>query len=718
MCQAAFCPDHGATLYGVSYCRRHAGTVRAIGELAADPNGLPDLNDRTPSLVNWISRDLDEHIRTLLAGTARDGEQVVADDAVRLSRNSNRNLRWERSWRLVESTGLVLKMTVHVSEENDALVRINVEARWSPTGSRPGSRGDEWARRSMSPSTSRSGSSSTRTSRRASHRPSPSSARGAIGCTPGRQDAWWRFAPPSVRLCRGAGIIRHADGACSVGGGTVAKGRTWVARWASIALLVVTACLVTPARVGAAGPAPDASCSQESTARPQNDSAAAVVTFVNDTSETLQTFWISFSGQRVLYEQIPPGGSYSQGTWLTHPWIVADESGTCLTLEVVTATHATVTVGTPPVATLPPSTPEPTPVPAGGAAAPPPSHSGGATPTLPTRSTITSALPTPAQAFSNWRTTLLSAAIAVLAILLITFPAQLFNHTFNEHYDEIVAFWERRLPVVRRARAALLAGHDRARSRGVVVLVVVIGALLGGLLDPNFGFNGPSLTTYVSVILSTVWGISVSTLALIAYRRLRHRDAHWSLRALPAGLFIAAGCVLVSRITDFEPGYLYGVVCGTVFTGTLAKHEQGHAVAISTLVTVLLALLAWFAWVPVNAAAGGSGAAGPLVVLDDFLGAVFTGGLIGSTIGMIPLRFLPGGTLAAWHRGVWAAVTLVVTFAFVEIMLNPARGGHPGTAALGTVITLFVIFGGGSVAFAAYFARKKPLVVEGARAES
>jgi hypothetical protein len=126
MCQAVFCPDHGATLYGVSYCRRHAGTVRAIGQLAADPNGRPDLNDRTPSLVNWIARDLDQHIRTLLAGTAREGEQVVADEAVRLSRDSNRNLRWERSWRLVESTGLVLKITVHVSEENDALVRINV----------------------------------------------------------------------------------------------------------------------------------------------------------------------------------------------------------------------------------------------------------------------------------------------------------------------------------------------------------------------------------------------------------------------------------------------------------------------------------------------------------------------------------------------------------------------------------------------------------------
>jgi hypothetical protein len=111
---------------GVPYCRRHASTVRAIGPLASDPNGRPDVNDRTPSLVNWISRELDGHIRAQLEATAREGESVLVDDAVHLSRDSNRNLRWEKSWRLVENTGLVLKISINVSEENDALVRINV----------------------------------------------------------------------------------------------------------------------------------------------------------------------------------------------------------------------------------------------------------------------------------------------------------------------------------------------------------------------------------------------------------------------------------------------------------------------------------------------------------------------------------------------------------------------------------------------------------------
>jgi hypothetical protein len=126
LCQVTFCPGHGDVIEGVPYCRRHASTVRAVGSLGADPNGRPDLNDRTPSLVNWISRELDSHIRTQLEAAAREGESVVADEAVHLSRDPNRNLRWERSWRLVENTGLVLKVSINVSEENNSLVRINV----------------------------------------------------------------------------------------------------------------------------------------------------------------------------------------------------------------------------------------------------------------------------------------------------------------------------------------------------------------------------------------------------------------------------------------------------------------------------------------------------------------------------------------------------------------------------------------------------------------
>ena len=125
-CTAAFCPAHSVSFSGTTYCRRHAGTVQAIGELAKDPNGFPDLNDRAPSLVNWIARDLDEAIRRLLGRAARGGESVIVDESVRLAHDPARKARWERSWRIVEHTGLVLKVTVHVSEDNDSLVHVRV----------------------------------------------------------------------------------------------------------------------------------------------------------------------------------------------------------------------------------------------------------------------------------------------------------------------------------------------------------------------------------------------------------------------------------------------------------------------------------------------------------------------------------------------------------------------------------------------------------------
>ena len=84
-CSATICPAHIISLGGITYCRRHAGTVQAIGELARDPSGRPDVDDRAPSLVDWIGRDLDKDIRRLLARTVRPGESLIVDDAVRLA---------------------------------------------------------------------------------------------------------------------------------------------------------------------------------------------------------------------------------------------------------------------------------------------------------------------------------------------------------------------------------------------------------------------------------------------------------------------------------------------------------------------------------------------------------------------------------------------------------------------------------------------------------
>jgi hypothetical protein len=125
-CTATFCPNHHAKVDGAVFCRRHASTIAAIGERGKDPNARPDIDDRGASLVNWISRDLDGPVRTLLNKVSQSGERVLVDGEVSLAHDVNRRARWERSWKLVESTGVIIKVTISVLEENDSLVHVRV----------------------------------------------------------------------------------------------------------------------------------------------------------------------------------------------------------------------------------------------------------------------------------------------------------------------------------------------------------------------------------------------------------------------------------------------------------------------------------------------------------------------------------------------------------------------------------------------------------------
>lgn len=45
---------------------------------------------------------------------------------------------------------------------------------------------------------------------------------------------------------------------------------------------------------------------------------------VNESSRTIQMFWIDYDCNQVGYRTVEPGGSYIQRTFVTHPWIVID----------------------------------------------------------------------------------------------------------------------------------------------------------------------------------------------------------------------------------------------------------------------------------------------------------------------------------------------------------------------------------------------------------
>jgi len=220
-----------------------------------------------------------------------------------------------------------------------------------------------------------------------------------------------------------------------------------------------------------------------------------------------------------------------------------------------------------------------------------------------------------------------------------------------------------------------------------------------------------SVPSFVAIVIAMVAGVALSGFVTGAYHRARkHGKVPTKLEALPFGLLIAAMCVFVSRVTGFEPGYLYGIICGVSFTRKLAPSEEGHVVALGAWVRVVLAILAWFAWAAMTNDATKSGSFFGTVLVDDFLASLFVSSLVGTVISLFPLRFLPGCKLQAWHKGAWAVTFGISLFVLVQVLLRPhSTSSGPSHAPPVTTVLLFLLFGAGSLAFREHFARKRRL---------
>jgi len=187
---------------------------------------------------------------------------------------------------------------------------------------------------------------------------------------------------------------------------------------------------------------------------------------------------------------------------------------------------------------------------------------------------------------------LANALIALALVLLVTFPSHLFNRTYEENHDAIRAWWERRLPQLKGLRLGTAIVPAPGRASLSYVIVVLCGGVLAALLDPSFGPNLRTLALFLGVVLALIAGSTLGATADGLYRAARHKAGIWHLHALPSGLVVAALCVLVSRLTSFQPGYLYGLIGGVTFARSLSLREEGHVVAVTSVLTLAVSVAA------------------------------------------------------------------------------------------------------------------------------
>ena len=298
-------------------------------------------------------------------------------------------------------------------------------------------------------------------------------------------------------------------------------------------------------------------------------------------------------------------------------------------------------------------------------------------------SSIATSLMSPAQAIRPIGSFAVSGALAALAVVFLTFPADLFNHTLAENYAAIEAWWNRRLGRGKHRNAA--------ETWRALTVVVIAGAGLQGLLDPAFGHGWSTATTYSALLLAAVFAIAVRAAVTAGFHRARHGSAPAYPIALPLGLAVAGLCVLVSRLAHFEPGYLYGVVAAVAVRRKLPVAEDGQLVAVSSFAALGLGIGAWFAIVPIS-----HRATVPFVLLHNLLASLFTVGLVTCVLGLVPLSFLPGAKLRAWNPKVWLATFAMCLLGLFQVLLRP-HAGHQSKTPTVTSIVLFAVFGAASV---------------------
>ena len=240
-------------------------------------------------------------------------------------------------------------------------------------------------------------------------------------------------------------------------------------------------------------------------------------------------------------------------------------------------------------------------------------------------------------------------------------------------------------------------------ARVGLLLFLLLTALVSSFVDPHFGFDLRSLGEFLGFLVGTVVVLASFKLPPMLAHRRKTGDLG-KLRPLPWALVIAILFVLVSRIGNLQPGYLYGIVLGAIFVKDVSDKEEGRETFYGSLWTLGAAALAWVALTWLRGQ-GYDPHGFSVTLLSTAFAATLVSGLEATAFGLMPLRFMPGHAVYEWNRLGWALLFGLSVFAFIHILIGPTSGYISSLTPQAFVAALgvFAAFGALSILTWGYF---------------
>lgn len=254
------------------------------------------------------------------------------------------------------------------------------------------------------------------------------------------------------------------------------------------------------------------------------------------------------------------------------------------------------------------------------------------------------------------------AAIAVGLVLLIlgVVPAHLLDATVSEQYERL----GRRFPALARRPRWIERLHQLLRrAPGVGGLAVTTAtAVLFCFADPRFGFTLASLRMLIALAVALfVVTYVVDAITSVIMRRAWKVGVTVSLR--PLGLVLSLAGVVVSRLLDFSPGFLIGLVLGLSISGTAAGRYAWRAVLLRSGLVIAVAIAAWAGYSAFSHA--GAETDWVQALLLELLVAIATEGIVALLVELLPLHLLEGERLFHRSKVLWGALYVLAVTVFV-----------------------------------------------------
>jgi hypothetical protein len=287
------------------------------------------------------------------------------------------------------------------------------------------------------------------------------------------------------------------------------------------------------------------------------------------------------------------------------------------------------------------------------------------------RSPFVASIPRPSDV--NWSVGHVAgnASLALLLVLLLGLPAEVLNASMKARLAGRVAR-ERWRPW-----AALEDKVNQLPDPLVLVGFGALSALVYSQLDPDLGFDGTSMLFIGALAFALIVVTGVLEAIRIPYLRRRH-EVGSHLQMFPKALLVAVILVVVSRVTGFHPGFIFGVTCGLAVSGRLADEDEGRSIAVACTGLLVVAAVAWLAWIPASDAASADHPGTWAVLFDTFLATLWVTGLQVVLFGLVPVKFLYGEKVLRWSRTGWLALYGAAMFLFVQTLFHPSAGEWGG----------------------------------------